>query len=252
MYSIKQKGVRNEVVQREGDIQKLVEEYSQVMEKVSTAIGKINPVVIEISPPGDETHALEDEILKNASLSKRIDDLVNQKKDLEETMREMEDETNDINNTIDILESKNKRLETENSGLKSSIHQLHQIGKKQFEISPLGNPFDYSSCMFCCIVLILDSLNEELAGLQNTNDSLQTNLALEKQEKNALQSSVLNLQQMMKALQGNEAIWKDCLEIILRGYASDDFQSVLSQLCISRLSEANLRSSILNVFMNNE
>lgn len=222
------------------------------MEEVNTEREKSSAVVIEINPSSDGTQAMGDELLKNASLSEQMKNLMIKNKELEDTMDEMEEEEIGMNKSIEILEKKNKQLEKENSDLKSSIHQPNQIGKKQFEISPLGNPFNYSSCISFIIGLNVDSLNEELAGLQNTNDSLQTNLTLEKQEKSALQSSLLNLQQMMKAMEGNEAIWKDCLEFILKGYASDDFQSLLSQLCISRLSEANLRSSVLNVFMNKE
>lgn len=145
MHSIKKNEIVMESEKVKNSLKTQLETLESVFKEIQSEIAKDKTIEITISPPDSKITEKENTILQGVSLSERIDNLESLNKELEETMQEMEEEANDMNRTIEISENKNKVLEKENSELKATIQQLKGETRQHFEISSLGNPFQYNT-----------------------------------------------------------------------------------------------------------
>lgn len=154
-HSIKKNEIMIESEKTNNSLKSQLETLQSVFKEIQSEIEKNKTIEITISPPDQKITEKENTILQGVSLSEKIENLESQTKELEETMQEMEEEANDMNRTIEISENKNKELEKENLELKSTIQQLRGEIRKTLEISSLGNPFQYSTCLKSFFYLIV-------------------------------------------------------------------------------------------------
>ena len=96
----------------------------------------------------------------------------------------------------------------------------------------------------------IDSLNEELAAIQETKQHLENDLQLEREAKCSLQSELTSLQQVLSTFQEKEENWKTCLESIKEVFSqgSFDINKLLFQICLLQLTNNHYNEIIQNVF----
>lgn len=104
-------------------------------------------MTIVIEPSNHPSSVDKETLFQGVSLSEKMEHLISQKKELEETMQEMEEEANDMNRSIELQEQRAQQLEKENTSLRGQLRQLQTEKQTACGLTPLGNPFNFTSCM---------------------------------------------------------------------------------------------------------